>query len=152
MNEIEFSRMLTSEQAAVSELIRQLYNEDYGNAEGVIATEKIQNTFIRIATHPDQLRIDVFKINNRIIGYALLFNFWSNEYGGLILNLDELFIIPEYRDRGIATKYIKKLEILETRYVALSLEVLPNNKKALGLYKRLGFLENSRKFLQRKLK
>jgi ribosomal protein S18 acetylase RimI-like enzyme len=76
-----------------------------------------------------------------IAGYALLFKYWYNEFGGMVLNVDELFVKPEFRDQGIASLYLSELSRKAKDYVALSLEVLPTNKEAYSLYRRTGFTE-----------
>jgi ribosomal protein S18 acetylase RimI-like enzyme len=90
----------------------------------------------------------VFEQENRILGYAILINFWSNEYGGIILTIDELLVIPAYRGKGIGTAFIQFL--MNSRYndfVALKLEVLPYNQRALRLYESLGFQKADRDHL-----
>ena len=44
-------------------------------------------------------KILLFKQHRNIIGYALLINYWSNEYGGDIVYVDELFVKESYRSK-----------------------------------------------------
>jgi len=120
-------------------MIKVLY-QSLQAPDDYITDEKIDATFKQVQLQTGYLQLEVFDINKTIIGYALLFQFWYNEFGGMVLNIDELFIKPEYRDQGIASLYLS--EVSKRRgYVALSLEVLPENKKAYDLYKRNGFME-----------
>jgi ribosomal protein S18 acetylase RimI-like enzyme len=85
-----------------------------------------------------------------VIGYSILIFYWSNEYGGDVLHIDELYVKPEHRGRGVATSFFK--EILRTakdKTVALELEVTPRNTRALRYYKRLGFKETTNLHLMR---
>ena len=87
-----------------------------------------------------------------MIGYALLINFWSNEYGGNMLIIDELYILPNHRNKGLGTSFIDFLK--KTKYnnsVAIELEVLPYNVKALEWYKKLGFQMSDRTFMTMEL-
>ena len=82
----------------------------------------------------------VFEQGSSTVGYSILINFWSNEFGGNILIIDELFVRKEFRSQGIASQFIQHLA--ETKFndsVALQLEVTPDNHRALALYKNLGF-------------
>lgn len=78
-----------------------------------------------------------------IDGYALLCSFWSNELGGEVCIIDELFVAPEARGQGAATELVQGLR--ERRWpwfrdaVAVELEVTPSNARARALYERLGF-------------
>lgn len=67
---------------------------------------------------------------------------------GIIANIDELYIIPEYRSRGIGTRFINWMrESRSNNLVALELQVLPYNTKALKLYEGLGFKKSDRNHL-----
>jgi ribosomal protein S18 acetylase RimI-like enzyme len=143
--------MLPNERNAVEEMILNLYNNDGKELHDYMSHEKIRPTLDRALTHPDNLRIEVFKEQEQIIGYALLYTFWSNEYAGMVLTLDELYVLPLFRNRGISSLYIQTLEEKSSSYVLLALEVMPGNDKAKSLYTRLGFKENRRTFMNKKL-
>ena len=77
------------------------------------------------------------------IAYAFLVSFWSNEYGGEICAIDELYVLPVYRGRGIATQLLTSVaddrNLWPRRPVALEIESTPANTRARALYERLGF-------------
>ncbi|MGE7623859.1 GNAT family N-acetyltransferase [Viridibacillus sp. NPDC096237] len=76
--------------------------------------------------------------NNEIIGYSILVYFWSNEYGGNILFIDELHIKEKSRNKGIGAYFLNCMEKMDN-IVALQLETNPSNKKVFDYYTRLGF-------------
>ena len=143
--------MLPNERSHVEDMILNLYSNDGQEPNDYMSREKIRPTLNRVLTHPDHLRIEVFKEQNQLIGYALLYSFWSNEYGGMVLNLDELYVMPLFRSRGISSLYIQSLKEKSHDYVLLTLEVMPGNEKAKALYTRLGFKENKRTFMNKKV-
>tara|TARA_Y100000589_G_C27018327_1_gene573832 strand:- start:5 stop:598 length:594 start_codon:yes stop_codon:yes gene_type:complete len=125
--------------SSILAMIIKLYREDEGSHS--VTAEKIQRTFSMLASEPQRGTIMVMEQDGKLIGYAILINFWSNEFGGNILAIDELFIESHYRSRGIASRFIDYL--VQSRFaqaVALQLEVTPTNTRALKLYKRLGFV------------
>jgi ribosomal protein S18 acetylase RimI-like enzyme len=78
----------------------------------------------------------------RVDGYALLVPYWSNELGGLVCCLDEIYVARSARGRGRASEL---LALLATGalpgwrdVVALQLEVSPTNERARALYERHG--------------
>jgi ribosomal protein S18 acetylase RimI-like enzyme len=146
-----FYSMLPTERAQVEDMILNLYSNDGKEPNDYMSREKIRPTLDRALTHPDSLRVDVFKEQEQIIGYALLYSFWSNEYGGMVLTLDELYVQPSYRSRGISSHYIQTLEKQSSTSVLLALEVMPGNEKAQSLYSRLGFKVNRRTFMNKKI-
>lgn len=136
-----FRPMGTEDHTIVSQMMKSLYHalllpDDY------MTDEKIRATFNQLRIQPTHLTLDVFELGGTIVGYGLLFKFWYNEFGGMVLNVDELFVEPDFRSRGITTHYLLQLAQKKERdYVALCLEVLPDNKGAYSLYKRSGFVE-----------
>jgi GNAT superfamily N-acetyltransferase len=146
MKDIIFRPMQEGEKDLVTGLIKSLYQDDPDS--NFMTEEKIKLTFETLGRHPDYGSVLVFQQHSQIIGYAILINFWSNEYGGIILTIDELLVVPAVRGQGIGTAFIKYLiETHFNNFVALKLEVLPYNARALKLYKSLGFKKADRHHL-----
>ena len=75
------------------------------------------------------------------IGYVVITFGWSLEFGGLDAIIDELYIRPGVRGRGIASEALTALPraLKDGGLRAIHLEVDSNNAAALKLYKRAGF-------------
>jgi ribosomal protein S18 acetylase RimI-like enzyme len=73
--------------------------------------------------------------------YVFLTRLWSNELGGDIVFIDELWVAPERRGCGVGTAVIAHAmrTMAERGAVAFELEVTPGNARARALYERLGF-------------
>lgn len=144
---ITYRQFKTSDKKTVVELIKSLCRED---PEGKpVFNEKINKTFNELTKHPDKGTIMIVEVDSKIIGYSILINFWSNEYGGNILDIDELYIKSDYRGKGIGSKFIQYL--IDNKFnnsVAVRLETMPSNNKARQLYERIGFkLSQSNHFI-----
>lgn len=128
------------------EMVLRLYRED---PEGELMNEeKIRRTIEETKVHPDKVGIYMFKNQRENIGYAILVHCWSNEYGGNIVNIDELYVTEAYRSKGVATGFIEFAGRLE-KTVALQLEVTPSNQRALTYYERMGFAPSANTHLLR---
>ena len=128
------------------DMVFGLYQED---PEGLpIDEEKIRKTVCENRVHPEKLNIVLICADGQTAGYAILVFFWSNEYGGNITVIDELYIKKEYRGKQIAADFIKYQSARENA-VALEVETTASNHAAMRLYKRLGFevSENDRLIL-----
>ena len=135
---IVYRHIDTLDEEIVSEMIQNLYKED--NSIKLMTAEKIRNTFDTIKLNPGIGSIIVIEKDGNIAGYSILINFWSNEYGGNILFIDELYVKKEFRKEGIGTNFIKHLK--ETKFgnsVALQLHITSKNIRARKLYESLGF-------------
>ena len=148
--EIIFRPMQEGDQGTVADMMKALY-QALNTPEDYMTDEKIARTFQQLLVQPEDLKIDVFEINQKIVGYALLFKFWYNEFGGMVWNIDELYVHPDFQSKGIVSAYVTQLSKNTASGVALSLEVLPRNKRAYALYKRLGFTEKETVTLYRLL-
>lgn len=136
---ITFRAFANKDRSAVSALILQLYIDDPSIKQ--VTPAQIARTFDELLGHPDKGNIMVFDCNGEIAGYSILINFWSNEYGGNILYIDELFVKDTFRGQGIGTQFLRFLaQNPPHQSIALQLEVTPGNVKARKLYQSLGFV------------
>lgn len=88
------------------------------------------------------------------IGYIVVCFGWSVEFGGLDAIIDELYIRPGVRGRGMASEALIALPraLAEGGLRAIHLEVDPQNTAAIKLYKRAGFSpRDNYMFMSRKL-
>jgi ribosomal protein S18 acetylase RimI-like enzyme len=109
-----------------------------------VSAEQIRRTLTALRAEPWRGAAVVCDAGRSLSGYALLISFWSNELGGEICVIDELFVRPAYRGRGLATALIERLmrgdrSLWSRAAAALALEVTPENSRARALYERLGF-------------
>lgn len=74
-------------------------------------------------------------------GYALVSKTFSHEAGGTVWWLEELYILPEYRGKGLGRSYFDFIEkaASENGVRRLRLEVEPDNTRAAKLYSNLGY-------------
>jgi ribosomal protein S18 acetylase RimI-like enzyme len=157
METLTFTPIAPEDYDAVERMIIDFYSEggdDPGNP--FMTDSKVRKTIAQTLSHPDHLKIIVFREASlseepgKPVGYSILSAFWSNEYGGLVMIIDELYVVPAFRGKGVSTHFIRQLA--EAReYVALNLEVFHENTRAFELYKRLGFEVIERHFMQKPL-
>ena len=90
--------------------------------------------------------------DGRAVGFGLVAKTYSRESGGMVLWLEELFILEEYRSRGLGREFFAAVEAYarENGYARIRLEVEADNVRARSLYERLGYapLEYEQMFKQ----
>ncbi|MEL7165437.1 MAG: GNAT family N-acetyltransferase [Pseudomonadota bacterium] len=79
------------------------------------------------------------------VGYVALGFGWSIEFGGIDGFLDELYIRPPVRGRGLASEVLQALPaaLASAGVTALHLEVGHDNSTAKSLYERAGFVSRA---------
>lgn len=56
-----------------------------------------------------------------------------------LIRLYSMCILPEFSGKGIATSYLSERMMSLRKFSRMALEVRKSNRKAIGLYKKLGF-------------
>lgn len=87
------------------------------------------------------------------IGVAVLAYMWTLEHGGLAAWLDELFVVPAHRGRGIGRALLRRAvdDASNAGCRAVELEVDSDHARAETLYRREGFSVLSRRRFSRPL-
>lgn len=77
------------------------------------------------------------------VGYIVITLRFGMEYGGLIACLDDLFVSPESRNKGLSTIALAQVrDFCESKGIcAITVEVSFGNEPAQAVYRRLGLTE-----------
>lgn len=80
----------------------------------------------------------VFCTDGELLGYGMAANSFSTEFGKRCIWIEDLYVRPEYRGKGIGSAF---LEYMTRRYpgAILRLEVEEENEKAIAVYRKSGF-------------
>lgn len=86
------------------------------------------------------------RAHEEAVGYGVLCCGFSLEYGGRDAFVDELYVRPEWRDRGIGNRLLDAMEAhcRASGVAALHLEVDHGNPDGKRLYSRRGFVDHER--------
>ena len=115
--------------------------EEFYNSDAVlhkIPKSNIIKTFEELIHSAKYAEAFIIEENNEKAGYALLAKTFSQEAGGLVFWIEEIFILPKFRGRGLCHKF---LEFIKQNYDVkrLRLEYTESNKKVVNLYEKSGF-------------
>ena len=122
------------------EMCLDYYREDPGARP--VAPEQVRRTLAAFRDEPWRGRAVVLEVEGRLAGYALLASFWSNELGGEVCDVDEVFVAPEHRNRGRGKALFEAIEgggLWPSPIVGMALGTTRGNAAARRLYERLGF-------------
>lgn len=74
------------------------------------------------------------------VGYCVTMKTYSVEAGGITIWIDELFVLEEYRSKGLGRELFKYIEENgDKKLRRIRLEVELENGRAVSLYKKMGF-------------
>lgn len=104
-----------------------------------IPEKHILDTFELVLSGTPFADIYLFEQAGEVLGYGVLAFTHSQEAGGLVCWLEEIYLCPEVRGQGIGGAFIAYIcqNVPAARF---RLEVEPDNVRVKGLYARHGFL------------
>jgi len=126
------------DEADVLRMVRALYLED--PSPHTPGDANVRRT-LGVITDPKRGAVWLADDGTGTVPFAYMFlsRMWSNELGGDIVFVDELWVAPERRSRGVGTALIEHGIATTNGAAAFELEITPDNTRARALYERLGF-------------
>ena len=126
-----------SDVPAIHALIRALADYERLSHE-VVSTEADLHTGL-FGPRP-YAEVLLAKADDRTVGFALFFHNYSTFLGRPGIYLEDLFVLPSWRGKGIGRDLLAALARLtiERRCARLEWSVLDWNEPAIGFYRRMG--------------
>ena len=131
----------------------ELMTDFYRESSFSLPRESAKAVFEQLLTDPALGRVWICEQGREAAGYIVLTFGFSVEYGGRDAFVDDLFIRPAFRGRGLGKQLLDTLigECAHLRVRALHLEVDRLHDRAHALYRSRGFQDNDRRLLTMKL-
>jgi ribosomal protein S18 acetylase RimI-like enzyme len=109
----------------------------------------VRNAWIQFLRGSDLGKAWLIEVYNKSAGYVILTLGFSFEYHGREAFIDELYVEPEFRGRGLGTHAMKFAaeQAIALGVNAIHLEVDPQNDDALNLYRRLDYVGHKRRLM-----
>ena len=119
-------------------LVRRYW--DYEHIEGFDAL-RVELLLQQLLSEPRLGAACVAEAEGRLTGYLIAVTVMSLEHGGLMAEIDELFVVPEARAHGVGTRLLDAAEaVLAARgCVRLQLQLAVANAAAREFYERRGY-------------
>jgi ribosomal protein S18 acetylase RimI-like enzyme len=148
LDNITFELAKTSDVTVLLAMMEDFYAIDNYPFNAVLTQSNLE-LFIN---NPQYGEVRIIFGSNGVIGYFILANMFSFEYGGQGIFIDELYVINDYRQRGIgnlALVYIENKAISDGVKV-IQLEVERHNLSGVKLYLKRDFMDSGRNLLVKK--
>jgi len=147
-NEFSVTKITAKEKETYFEMSREFYASGVTNS--LIDDEGREKFFGEILSG-EIVRGYFLKCGGVTAGYAICSLSASQEACGRLLWLDELYIRPQFRGKGLGTEFFKFIEKSD-EYKFIRLEVEKENLRALKLYTSLGYKDAQYLSLYKKTK
>jgi GNAT superfamily N-acetyltransferase len=115
----------------------------YAEAQFSLSRVAAERTFAALLAAPNVGQVWLLESEGRPAGYVVLTVSFSMEYGGLRGFVDDLFVLKEFRRRGLGSVALQavKEECVRRAVKALLVETSSANQDAVSVYQRAGFVD-----------
>jgi GNAT superfamily N-acetyltransferase len=135
---VSVRRATPSDVAALTDLVRQ-----YWEFESLAGFDQlaIGNTLEAFLALPEHGSCWLAETSDGIVGYLLAVLLFSLEYGGMMAEIDELFVLPAHRSDGTGSALLHQAEreLRSAGVVHLQLQLGIDNQRGRRFYARHGF-------------
>lgn len=122
------------------QLSREFYASERATEIKGIPDAYLEKTFHEIISKSPYVCGFVCIEGEEYAGYCLLSFTFSNEFGGKMLLLEELFISEKFQGKNLGKKFVNFLtDFFQDKVKVIRLEVLDKNDRAIYLYEQAGF-------------
>jgi GNAT superfamily N-acetyltransferase len=123
------------------EPIRHLLLNQFDEHGISVAAESLAHALGELLSDPSKGLCLVVRESGQIVGLAAISLAWTLEHGGKSAWLDELYVLPECRGRGVGRALLGQAVAAarELGCAAMDLEVDRDHSRAERLYRRAGF-------------
>jgi len=117
--------------------------EFYAESDYELDRPFAEKAFAAIIANENLGYVWIVEENGKDVGYIVLTLRFGMEYGGLMACLDDLFVVPQSRNRGLSTAALFQVrDFCKSIGVrAITVEVSHSNGPAQTVYRRLGLAE-----------
>ena len=132
-------RALPGDIATLVALMAEFYAEsDYG-----LDQQLAKKAFAAILSDERLGYVWLIDDEGKVVGYVVLTLRFGMEYGGLMACVDDLFVVPQSRNKGLTTAALLRVrDFCKSMGVrAITVEVSHRNGPAQTVYRRLGLAE-----------
>ncbi|MBS4961198.1 MAG: GNAT family N-acetyltransferase [Clostridiales bacterium] len=115
---------------------------DFYHSNAVLAPVPVQHlkaTFEEMVNSDRYVDGYFIEQDGKTAGFGLLAKTFSQESGGIVVWIEELYIKPEYRSLGLGKQFFQFIEKTYPQATRFRLETEPENDRAMKLYRSLGF-------------
>lgn len=118
---------------------------DFYNSDAVchaVDTHNFEKTFDELMRDDTYAEGYIFETDGAVSGYALLAKTFSQEAGGIVIWVEEIYIKPAFRGMGQGKEFLKGIIARLGHGVSrIRLEASECNGRAVKLYRSLGFTD-----------
>jgi GNAT superfamily N-acetyltransferase len=136
-----------------AESILPLMEQFYAEERYPFDPAKARNALEPFLADPALGRTWLIREGSAVVGYFVLTLGWSLEYGGRDAFVDELFVLPSHRGRGLGRRALERMAeaCRELGVQSLHLEVEKENP-AVEIYRKAGFEDHDRRLMTMRIR
>ena len=123
------------------EFAKDFYSSDA--VDHTVPESHFEAAFNEFFRSSDYLEGYILEYEYKPVGYGIISKTFSPEAGGVVIWIEELYLLDEYRSKGLGRDFFEHLEqkAISEKITRQRLEISPSNERAKKLYMKMGFKE-----------
>lgn len=131
-------KMKAEDRKIYVEMAREFYHSDA--VLHPVPDSYFERTADEALRSDDYAEIFMFESENETAGYGLIAKTFSQEAGGMVWWIEEIYVRETFRSKGLGREFFAYLDEKKGSAVTrMRLEVEEENTRAVALYKKLGY-------------
>ncbi len=139
---IDKEKLNIREISALDETLYLRMAKDFYSSEGVlqkIPNENFSRAFDELMRSKTYAECFIIEVSGVGAGYCLLAKTFSQESGGPVVWIEELYIREAHQNKGIGIEVMRFIERRFPNATAFRAEIEPNNEHSLGMAEAIGY-------------
>lgn len=132
----KFREMLPDDEKIVVDMMKTFYNSPAVSTNG--SDEIFSRDFSACISDSPYIEGYIILNNHKTAGYAMLVKSFCTEFGKPCVWIEDIYILPEHRGKGLATDFVNSIKEKYPNSV-IRLEVENDNINAISVYEKCGF-------------
>lgn len=137
-----------------TEIIIEMMREFYSCEQLDFIETSARNALAQLFRNKNYGTVHLIYTDNKTAGYIIITYCFSLEFHGRFALIDEIFLLEDFRNKGIGKLILFFIEELcrKMDITVIRLEVEKHNHRAFALYEKNGFIAHDRNLLSKWLK
>ena len=133
-------RITPADRTEYFKMTREFYQSDAVLAP--VPDLNIERTFEELMTSDTYAEGYILEYEGEAAGFAILSKTFTLEAGGMVLWIEDFYVRPAYRNRGLGKEFFAYLdENIPEDIRRVRLEVEADNERAMSLYRKMDFTD-----------
>lgn len=132
-------KFIQSDKDAYIKMANEFYHTDA--VDKPVPIEHFSDAFDEMMRSDQSAQGYILELDGKTAGFCVTAKTYSVEAGGIVIWVEDFYVLPEFRSRGLGKEFLNYIEKNgDKKLRRLRLEIEDENVRAIELYEKMGFI------------